>query len=129
MSGSVSMVDGHIDPDKKGITPQQAIKHFEDEVLMLENAPNLNGCEMTDEWREQLEICKMAKQAIEKQIPKKYIREKTDFFSFPVIKCPNCTGIIGKVEFLENCELVICPRGCPCCGQAIDNRSEVNAGK
>ena len=67
--------------------------------------------------------------ALEKQIPKKYISEKTDFFSFPVIKCPNCTGIIGKVEFLENCELVICPRGCPCCGQAIDNRSEVNDGK
>lgn len=72
------------------------------------------------------EALNMAVEALEKQIPKKYIREKTDFFSFPVIKCPNCTGIIGKVEFLENCELVICPRGCPCCGQAIDNRSDNN---
>ena len=128
MSGSVSLVNGHIDSDKNEMTPQEALAWVEDyeKAIKEEQAIVNNG----DEFHvEALKVCEVVKQAIEKQIPKKYIREKTDFFSFPVIKCPNCTGIIGKVEFLENCELVICPRGCPCCGQAIDNRSEVNAGK
>lgn len=114
MSGSVSLVNGHVDPDKKPMT-------FEDVKRIRENP--------TAEDVDNAELHRLIDIALEKQIPKKYIREKTDFFSFPVIKCPNCTGIIGKVEFLENCELVICPRGCPCCGQAIDNRSEVNDGK
>lgn len=46
---------------------EKAIKFFDDEILMLNNAPKLNGCEMTEEWKEQLEICEMAKSAIEKQ--------------------------------------------------------------
>lgn len=112
MSGSVSMVDGHIDPDKKGITPQQAIKYFEDEVLMLENAPSLNGCEMTDEWREQLEICKMAKQAIEKQIPKKLDGKDEDDL---VRGCHKCSEVnaLWKMNGDRN-------RYCGNCGQAID---------
>ena len=110
MSGSVSLVNGHVDPDKKGITPQQAIKYFEDEVLMLENAPNLNGCEMTDEWREQLEICKMAKQAIEKQIPKKLtLKHRCYAGSVKRGVCPNCL-------MTENNNA----NYCRACGQALD---------
>lgn len=100
----VSLIDGHVDPDKKGITPQQAIKYFENEILMLENAPNFNGCEMTDEWREQLEICKMAKQALEKQIPKGVIEYKKGGYSCRL------------------CKSVIYPKSPYCihCGQALD---------
>lgn len=108
MSGSVSLINGHIDPDKKGITPQQAIKYFEDEIFMLENAPNLNGCEMTDEWREQLEICKMAKQALEKQIPKK-VRMTNELY--PMGICPCCEN-----EFIPNTGF----EHCHYCGQALD---------
>lgn len=110
MSGSVSMVDGHIDPDKGRMTAQQAIKYFEDEILMLENAPNLNGCEMTNEWREQIEICKMAKSAIEKQIPKKPTKEErvpNGWLTYGY--CPNCE------HFTEN-TLKYCGK----CGQALD---------
>jgi hypothetical protein len=123
MKMSVSLINGHIDPDKKGITRQQAIKYFEDEILMLENAPNLNGCEMTDEWREQLEICKMAKQALEKRIPKKpvikthkYIGSDDDFVNR--YHCPVCNALIINEDtngFYAGRKQKHCD-----CGQALD---------
>ncbi len=115
MSGSVSMVDGHIDPDTNKMTPQQAIKYFEDEILMLENAPNLNGCEMRREWREQLEICKMAKQALEKQMPKKpkfydtkFRQRGQKYGEYVTIEkaynCPKCNCTVWKTDKSEHCE-------------------------
>jgi hypothetical protein len=93
---------------------KKAIKFFEEEITRLENAPKINGCEMTDEWAEQIEICKTAKSAIEKQIPKKPI-PIFGTYSNTVISCtcPNCGHKdLGNNEFEYDY--------CESCGQALD---------
>lgn len=94
------------------MTPEKAIKFFDDEILMLNNAPELNGCEMTDEWKEQLEICKMAKSAIEKQIPREIDNKDEDDL---VYGCHNCGEInaLWKANGDRN-------QYCGNCGQKID---------
>ncbi len=49
----------------------KAIKFFEEEIVRLRKAPEINGCEMTPEWKEMLQIYNTAVQALGKQIPKK----------------------------------------------------------
>jgi hypothetical protein len=99
----------------------KAIKFFENEIRSLELAPELNGCEMTEEWQEQMEIFKTSKSALEKQIPKKPEisrstigvmwgkKIKTKHFA-----CPFCKSIFlfAKDEVKGNC--------CKFCGQALD---------
>ena len=94
------------------MTSEKAIKFFDDEILMLNNAPELNGCEMTEEWKEQLEICKMAKSAIEKQIPKKLDGKDEDDL---VCGCHNCGEVNALWRMNEDRN-----RYCGNCGQAID---------
>ena len=77
------------------MTIHKAIKFFDEEILRLSKAPEINGCEMSEEWREQLEICKRAKIALEKQIPKK-----------PLQACGHATNKTMNY--------------CPVCGQALD---------
>ena len=90
---------------------KKAIKFFEEEITRLENAPKINGCEMTDEWAEQIEICKTAKSALEKQIPKKPLKKTlaNDCFAWEWV-CPNCyiVKVTTEKQFCDNC------------GQAID---------
>ena len=43
---------------------QKAIKWFQQEIRSLELAPKLNGCEMTDEWKEEIEIFRTALEAL-----------------------------------------------------------------
>lgn len=50
---------------------QKAIKFAESEIKSLELAPKINGCEMTEWWKEQIEVWETAISALEKQIPKK----------------------------------------------------------
>ncbi len=38
----------------------KAISFLKEEIERLKRAPKLNGCEMTEEWQKQLEICKAA---------------------------------------------------------------------
>ena len=110
---NVSMIDGHIDENK--ITPEKAIKFFNEEIRRLEIAPKINGCKMTDEWKEQLEFCKTAKSAIEKQMPKKgayeYVSSYTD--DNPVMICPCCQNS-------HPCEASNLYKYCFYCGQALD---------
>lgn len=89
---------------------EKAIKFFEEEITRLENAPKINGCEMTDEWAEQIKICKTAKSAIEKQIPKKPKIDNNDWIS-----CPNCNETFAMFDSLER--RLSC---CGCCGQRLD---------
>lgn len=49
----------------KGI--ERAIKYFEDEIRFCENAPALNGCEMTEDWMLTLEVSKLAVAALKEQ--------------------------------------------------------------
>lgn len=86
------------------MTPEKAIKFFDEEIIRLERAPIINGCEMTDDWKEQLEIYTLAKSALEKQIPKK------DKFGYCSIckRTVNCACRPSKNKFCRNC------------GQALD---------
>lgn len=42
----------------------KAIKFFEEEIVRLRKAPEINGCEMTPEWIEQLQIYNTALEAL-----------------------------------------------------------------
>lgn len=92
---------------------KKAIKFFEEEITRLENAPKINGCEMTDKWAEQIEICKTAKSAIEKQIPKKTIKYDLSYSGY---KCPACDSNLYRLRS-HNVYKTPC---CIFCGQALD---------
>ena len=103
MSGSVSMVDGHIDPDKKPMT-------FEDVKRIRENP--------TTEDVDNKELHRLIDIAIEKQILKKPVNKT---------KSDNSTA-----KHYKNCSIVVCPlcngrlklkskgKHCDKCGQALD---------
>ena len=89
---------------------KKAIKFFEEEITRLENAPKINGCEMTDEWAEQIEICKTAKSAIEKQMPKKANLDVIYPSGIEWYLCPTCNH--NNIEKTDGY--------CHACGQALD---------
>lgn len=91
------------------MTPEKAIKFFDEEIVRLEGAPIINGCEMTDDWRGHLEICKLAKSALEKQIPQKPTIKKSCKVNAFTLRCPNCEAVL---QADSPC--------CRYCGQALD---------
>lgn len=96
MSGSVSMVDGHIDPDKSRMT-------FEDAKRIRENP--------TAEDVDNKELHRLIDIAIEKQIPKRAImkgfRPCEEICSVSYL-CPVCKKHINIDKY------------CYHCGQALD---------
>ena len=86
---------------------KKAIKFAEGEIKSLELAPKINGCEMTEWWKEQIEVWKTAISALEKQIPKKPISVKR-FTGTTTANCSVCNGKVLKVNY------------CQRCGQALD---------
>jgi hypothetical protein len=83
---------------------QKAIKFAESEIKSLELAPKINGCEMTELWKEQIEVWKTAISALEKQIPKKPHEYLTNNYS-----CPICSAKLYPHSLY-----------CYHCGQALD---------
>lgn len=86
---------------------EKAIKFAENEIKSIELAPEINGCEMTEWWKEQIKVWKTAISALEKQIPKKVVPTqqpcKTRF------ACSICNSrLYNKQKF------------CDRCGQALD---------
>lgn len=81
-------------------------RFFEQEIRSLELAPKINGCEMTKDWKEQIEICKMSISALEKQIPKKPnihgYREGREINTISYT-CPICNKHIGRENFCKHC--------------------------
>ena len=95
---------------------QTAIKFAENEIKSLELAPKINGCEMKEWWKKQIEIWETAISALEKQTPK-----KVSVLEMPcenIYSCPNCHNVFS------NCHSAI-PHGkyCSNCGQALDFNS------
>lgn len=91
---------------------QTAIKFAENEIKSLELAPKINGCEMTEWWKEQIEIWKTAISALEKQIPKKVnISLKGTTGWNTKCHCPNCHSMVSHGKYCSNC------------GQALDFNS------
>lgn len=41
---------------EKNLDIEKAIRWLDQEILYLKNAPNINACEMTDEWKEQMAV-------------------------------------------------------------------------
>lgn len=95
------------------MTPEKAIKFFDEEIVRLEGAPIINGCEMTDDWRGHLEICKLAKSAIEKQTPKK---PKQDIYGY--YQCPFCMA--DDYALMHDSNIADRYNYCHNCGQALD---------
>ena len=81
---------------------QTAIKFAENEIKSLELAPKINGCEMKEWWKKQIEIWETAISALEKQIPKKPRKTRTE------IVCPTCATLVGSSPY------------CRYCGQKLD---------
>ena len=90
---------------------QKAIKFAEGEIKSLELAPKINGCEMTEWWKEQIEVWKTAISALKKQTPQKPNRHGFDpnaLISSVSYTCPACNRHLGDYNY------------CPDCGQALD---------
>jgi len=51
--------------DRQDVEREKAIVFFREEVKRYENAPAVNGHEMTPEWAEEMSICKTAIEALE----------------------------------------------------------------
>lgn len=105
MSGSVSLINGHIDPDKDEMTPQEAINFIENEIQI-----DVRFCS-DEEVSKTKEVLEFAISALEKLIPKRAImkgfRPCEEICSISYI-CPVCKKHIN----IENY--------CYHCGQALD---------
>ena len=121
---SVSLINGHIDPNTSRMTPQEALAWVEDyeKAIKEEQAIVNNG----DEFHvEALKVCEVVKQALEKQIPKKpeilnYIPLLNSGWKY---QCPNCGCAVGKnknLEFAYEEYLEPYQSNCMSCGQALD---------
>ena len=91
---SVSLIDGHIDDDVQGMTVQQAIEILEVNAICSPKATKFK------------EAVELAKQAIEKQIPKKPVRK--DFGKF---YCSVCDDFLLHSNATKYCSR---------CGHAVD---------
>ena len=90
----------------------KALKFAKSDIKSLELAPKINGCEMTEWWKEQIEIWKTAISALEKQIPKKVnISLKGTTGWNTKCHCPNCHSMVSHGKYCSNC------------GQALDFNS------
>ena len=89
---------------------QKAIKFAKNEIKSLELAPKINGCEMTEWWKEQIWIWETAISTLEKQIPKKPIWDMGWV-------CPNCKNYeIQHFEKRPDWDDLFCCK----CRQALD---------
>lgn len=72
------------------VTIEQAVAWIDEEIMRLKRAPDMNGCSMTPEWQEQLEIMELARTAL---------TEKSQ-----LIHCGTCTHRwqLGKDLFCDN---------------------------
>lgn len=112
MSGSVSLVNGHIDPVEKGMSPQEALAWVEDyeKAIKEEQAIVNNG----DEFHvEALKVCEVVKQALEKQIPKKPEKNEYNYFI-----CPCCNS--DDYSLMHDSNYADRYNYCHNCGQALD---------
>ena len=91
----------------------KAINFFEEEIVRLRKAPEINGCEMTPEWKEMLQIYNTAVEALRKQIPKK---PKTDQYGYYV--CPSCGA--DDYALMHDSNLANQYNHCHDCGQSLD---------
>lgn len=100
MSGSVSMINGHIDPDKSRMTPQEAIQRIKNHNEVHKRKERNFAIYIT-------EALNMGIEALEKQIPTRPLEENRYYGQG---KCPNCSAV-----FIDKST-----QYCGNCGQALD---------
>lgn len=76
---------------------ERAIQYFEREIRFCENAPALNGCEMTEDWMLTRDACKLAVVALKEQQERKNtkpltVKEMRSMIGEPVWVAPNQGG-------------------------------------
>lgn len=49
------------------MTKQEAISLLEGEIILCRMAPNINGCQMTEDWQRTIDVCEIAIDAIKAQ--------------------------------------------------------------
>ena len=106
---NVSLIDGHIDYDE--MTPQKALEMLND----VEFSEKYQG---KQEYTDMLLFCK---EAIEKQIPKKTMREteETQFGGIIYFRC-SCCGSLQMSKLNGQLFSGGRYRYCQFCGQALD---------
>ena len=88
------------------MTEKEAIKFFESLIPGNENA---------------FQAIEIAIKAIKKQIPTQTTHEATIFRCHT---CPTCKNVVGKFEKWGEKNVLICPKYCEICGQALDFKLE-----
>ena len=78
------------------MTPQEAIDFIDNEVQIDVRYCSIQQIDKT------IEVFTFAKEALEKQIPKKHVKTKSE------IVCPTCRTLVGSNPY------------CKYCGQALD---------
>lgn len=49
------------------MTREKAIQYLEEEITRCRRAPELNGCEMREDWQETIDVCEMAITALREE--------------------------------------------------------------
>ena len=111
MSGSVSLVNGHIDSDKNEMTPQEAI-----EWLKAIEAKYVHGGDEAFDNKRKTAI-NTAISALEKLIPKKVTHEAS---IFKCCTCPHCKNVVDEYTDFEGQKVRVTYDFCRLCGQALD---------
>ena len=107
---SVSMVDGHIDPDKNKMTAQEAINFIENEIQI-----DVRFCS-DEEVSKTKEVLEFAISALEKLIPK---NPKTEFERIKAMSIDEMAEYFLTKSFdpcdITNFPVVDCDAGCDKC--------------
>ena len=96
----------------------KAIKFFEEEIVRLRKAPEINGCEMTPEWNEMLQIYNTAVEALRLRTA-----PKTNFERIKAMSVDEMAEAIYRNDDLD----VVIPF-CKCkgeCDDRLDNNSPI----
>lgn len=99
------------------------IKHIEENNNRIENIKffmSSNHDANIDDCKRNIEILTISNKALEKQIPKKTILQRS--YEKSLYKCPCCDSIF--VEAYENMQRGYIPKFCEMCGQSISFRLE-----
>ena len=55
------------------MTKKEAISLLEGEIIRCRMAPKINGCPMTEDWQQTIEVCEIAIEAIRAQVERRWI--------------------------------------------------------
>ena len=75
----------------------KAINFFEEEIVRLRKAPEINGCEMTPEWKEMLQIYNTAVEALRLRTA-----PKTNFERIKAMSVEEIAKILCEISHIQH---------------------------